>query len=232
MRQSAAGDIRDCGSRARRQPILHLGANREGCSSGPGSNRADQGSKCASRNCHGFAPNFQGLRYSGHRCSVGRLVRRRSPVQLGLYRSDRRAWTGDCRGRPDSDPGLLRGATPRCDRLRRLRCRVAGDLPGAGSSIWPSGRQHRRRNPVSHRTRVVDRVATDDDILAFGQPGPRRMCTHLPENARCRNRHGLDVMGAVQNRPHCDVQAVACELAEELENFFDTYLTPYFPKLL
>jgi hypothetical protein len=42
----------------------------------------------------------------------------------------------------------------------------------------------------------------------------------------------LDVIGAVQNRPPIDVEAVGSELAEELENFFDTYLTPYFPKLL
>ena len=42
----------------------------------------------------------------------------------------------------------------------------------------------------------------------------------------------LDVVGAVRNRPRSDVEAVGSELAEELENFFDTYLTPYFPKLL
>jgi hypothetical protein len=42
----------------------------------------------------------------------------------------------------------------------------------------------------------------------------------------------LDVVGAVRNRPRSDVEAVTFELAEELENFFDTYLTPHFPKLL
>jgi hypothetical protein len=42
----------------------------------------------------------------------------------------------------------------------------------------------------------------------------------------------FDIMGAVQNRPRSDVEAVSCELAEELDYFFDTYLTPYFPKLL
>lgn len=42
----------------------------------------------------------------------------------------------------------------------------------------------------------------------------------------------LDVMGALQSRPDGDVEAVTPELARELESFFDTNLTPYFPKLL
>ena len=232
MRHSAAGDFQDFSSRARRQPILHFDAALEG-----GSAVTGLAERIRERSAHPVivADSGRSSRVSSTRhidaalrawCD---LETQFNSVCIGLFvergpaiAAVARMLIQGCYGGPLPGAIALVGYDAEllatCLQLAVQSGRQAGNsadgtvcrIAPALSVEWPP---------------MVIFLPSDDPALAECARTCRRMRT-------AGIAINLDVIGAVQNRPPIDVEAVGSELADELENFFDTYLTPYFPKLL
>jgi hypothetical protein len=232
MRHSAAGDFQECGSRARRQPILHFGAALEGGSAVTG--LAD---RIRERSAHPVIAADSGR---SSRVSSTRLI----DAALGAWCDLETQFNSVC-------IGLIVERGPAIAAVARMLIQgcYGGPLPGAialvgydaellatclklavqsGPKVGSSAEGNVRRIAPALAIEwppMVIFCPSDDPALAECARACRRM-------RAAGIAMSLDVIGAVQNRPPSDVEAVTCELAEELESFFDTSLTPYFPKLL
>jgi len=232
MRHSAAGDFQDFGLRARRQPILHFGAALEGSSAVPG-----LAERIRDRSGH---PVIDAASRRSSRISNAKDI----DAALSAWDALETQFNSVC-------IGLIVEPGPAIAAVARILIQgcYGGPLPGAIALVGydaellatclelavQSGRQ-----VGNSADGTVCRIAP---VLSIEWPP---MMIFLPsddpalaECARtCRRMRtagiamSLDVIGAVQNRPRSDIEAVGSEIAEELENFFDTYLIPYFPKLL
>jgi hypothetical protein len=232
MRHSAAGDFQDFGSRARRQPIVHLGANRGGCSTVPG-----LAERIRDRSVHPVIATV-----SRRTSSVS--VTRGIDAALGAWYDVEAQFNSVC-------IGLIVEPGPAIAAVARILIQgcYGGPLPGAIALVGydaellatclglavQSGRQvGNGANETVCRITPAQLIEWPPMMIFLPSDDPA-----LADCARtCRKMRAagiairLDVVGAVRNRPRSDVEAVTFELAEELENFFDTYLTPHFPKLL
>lgn len=232
MRHSAAGHVQDFSSRARRQPILHFGATLEGGSAIPG-----LAERIRDRSVHPvIAVNSRrSSRVSGTRlidaalCAWSDLETQFNSVCIGLI----------------VEPGPAIAAVARM----LIQGSYGGPLPGAIALVGydaellatclelavQSGRQvgHGADGTVC---RITPALPIEWPTMMIFLPSDDPTLAECARTCRKMRAAGiamsLDVVGAVRNRPCSDVEAVGSELAEKLENFFDTCLTPYFPKLL
>jgi hypothetical protein len=226
MRHSAAGDLQDFGSRALRQPILHFGATLPGLAE-----------RIRDRSAHPVIAADSG-RFS--RVSNTRLI----DAMLGAWSDLETQFNSAC-------IGLIVEPGPAIAAVARMLIQgcYGEPLPGAIAFVGhdadllatclelavQSGRQVGNRAdgtvccitpalPIEWPPMMIF-LPSDDPALA----DCARTCRKLRAAGIAMS---LDIVGDVRNRPCSDVETVGLELAEELENFFDTYLTPYFPKLL
>ena len=232
MRHSAAGDVQNLGSRARRQPIFHLGANLEGRSAVPG-----LAERIMDRSMHPViaADSRRSTRVSGARDIT---------AALSAWYDLETQFDSGCIGLV-VEPGPATAAVARI----LIQGSYGGPLPGAIALVGfdvellatclelavQSGRQvgNSADGTVS---RIAPALSIEWSPMMIFLPSDDPALAECARTCRRMRAAGiamnLDVIGAVQNRTRGVVEAVGCELAEELENFFDAYLTPYFPKLL
>ena len=232
MRHSAAGDFQDFGSRARRQPILHFGATLEGGSAVPG-----LAERIRDRSAHPVIAADSGR---SSRVSSTRLI----DAALGAWYDLETQFNSVC-------IGLIVEPGPAIAAVARMLIQgcYGGPLPGAIALVGydaellatclelavQSGRQV-GNSADGTVCRITPAVSIEWPPMMIFLPSDDPALADCARTCRKMRAAGiamsLDVVGAVRNRPQSDVEAVTFELAEELENFFDTYLTPYFPKLL
>ena len=231
MRNSAAGDLRDFGSQARRQPIIQFGATLEGGSVVPG-----LAERFRDRSVHPVVA-------AGSRRSSCVSATPLTNSALGAWYDLETQFNSICIGLI-VEPG---SATAAVARILIQGC-YGGALPGAialvgydadllatclklaiqsGLQVGSSADEnvHRIAPALSIEwPPMVIFLPSDDPALAECARACRRM-------RAAGFATSLDVIGAVQKKPPSDVEAVTCELAEELENFFDSKLAAPFPKL-
>jgi hypothetical protein len=232
MRHSAAGDFQDFSSRARRQPILHFGAALEG-----GSAVTGLAERIRERSAHPVIAADSGR---SSRVSGTRLI----AAAVGAWCDLETQFNSVC-------IGLIIERGPAIAAVARMLIQgcYGGPLPGAIALVGydaellatclqlavQSGRQA-GNSADGTACRIASALSIEWPPMMIFLPSDDPALADCARTCRKMRAAGiamsLDVMGAVQNRPHSDVEAVTCELADEIETFFDTYLTPYFPKLL
>jgi hypothetical protein len=232
MRHSAAGDFQDFSSRARRQPILHFGAALEGGSAVPG-----LAERIRDRRGHPVIDPALSQSFCKSKKSV-------IDAALGAWYDVEAQFNSVC-------IGLIVEPGPAIAAVARILIQgcYGGPLPGAIALVGydaellatclelavQSGRQV-GNGAIETVCRITPAQLIEWPPMMIFLPSDDPALADCARTCRKMRAAGiairLDVVGAVRNRPRSDVEAVTFELAEELENFFDTYLTPHFPKLL
>ena len=232
MRHSAASNFQDLRSRARRQPILHLGAILEGGSAVPG--LAD---RIRDRRWHPVID----LALGQSSCKSDTCV---IDAALGAWYDLETQYNSVC-------IGLIVESGPAIAAVARILIQggYGGPLPGAialvgydaevlATCLQLTGQPGRQVSNSSQGAgcHITPEVSIEWPPMMIFLPSDDPALVECARTCRRIRSAGiamsLEVMGAVQNSPHREVEAVTCELAGELGNFFDANLTPYFPKLL